>query len=323
MTDTLTIGWRGPLGVVLLCLNGVLSSTASAQQPPFSDLTALHHPVAVYGDHDHRLNEADFAASVGESKQTIHDRYAATGIIFCGNADATAEVIVKNDTIVTAAHVFYFGNGCNPRGPADKCVFSYTKSDGASRTIKVMKMLEQGYKCPGTPDPTTDWAVLNLESPADGVTPYRVESKTLQKALAPTGFEPYQVKPNPPKGFPVVFVAHSADFFIKGKSKNVYPKHFEKCEVKNVYSEWGSDPTYYKTDCDGAEGSSGGGIVDGNHDNPILMGINAANGETDKQLHQAIDSGIPNKGEYNEHSWANEFIPVAGDFLRAIKRATE
>jgi hypothetical protein len=136
MTDTLTIGWRGPLGVVLLCLNGVISSSASAQQLPLSELTALLHPIAVYGDHDHRLNEADFAASVGELKQTIHNRYAATGTITCGNYEGSAEVTVKNDTIVTAAHMFYAGFTCAQDGHAESCVFSYSRLDGTPRKLK-------------------------------------------------------------------------------------------------------------------------------------------------------------------------------------------
>jgi hypothetical protein len=307
MTDTLTIRWRGPLGVVLLCLNGILSSPAIAQQLPLGELTTLLHPVAVYGDHDHRLNEADFAASVGESRQTIHDRYAATGTITCGNYEGTAEVTVKNDTIVTVAHMFYSGFTCNTGDSvsADRCVFSYTNSDGTLSTKKVKKKFDDGYKCPGTPDPKQDWAVLKLESPADGVTPYQVESGSVR------GLK---------NGSSVVFVAHSKDWFSKSSSnRKIYPRHFQMCEVKNAYSVW--EPVYYKTNCDGAEYSSGGGILDGNHATPILMGVNTANWETDKQLQQAIDSGVPSKGEYNENSWTNAFTPVAGDFLRAIEAA--
>jgi trypsin-like peptidase len=323
MTGTLTIRWRGRLGVMLLCLNGVLSSSALAQDLPFSELTPLLHQVAVYGDHDHRLNEADFAASVGESKQTIHDRYAATGTITCGNYEGTAELAVRNDTIVTAAHMFYDGFSCNPSGPADKCVFSYTKSSGASRTIKVNRMLDIGFKCPGTPDPRTDWAVLKLESPADGVTPYQLEARL------PKGSDdgsrvvyaaPYQAKPKPAKGFSVVFVAHSMDFYIKDASnRKILPKHFQICEVRNVDSVF--EPVYYTGDCDSAPGSSGGGILDGNHENPTLIGIYSSGWETEKQAQQAIDRGALDKGDYNANSWAGSFIPVAGNFLRAIEAA--
>jgi hypothetical protein len=323
MTETLTIRWRGPLGVVLVCLTGVLSSSALAQQLPFGERSALVHRVAVYGDHDHRLNEAGFAASVGESKQTIHDRYAATGTITCGDREGTAEVTVKSDTIVTAAHMLYVDATCNPRGPAERCVFSYTKSDGTPRTIKVKKMFDLGYKCPGTPDPYADWAVMKLESPADGVTPYQVETKPALENGSPVVFDLYQAKPKPAKGFSVVFVAHSIDFHIKdGSNRKIFPKHFQICEVrKHVNSEW-DDPVYYYTDCDGAEYASGGGLLDGNHDNPILMGIDTAEWETDQQIQQAIDSGVPTKREYNEDSWTNAFTPVAGDFLRAIQAAT-
>jgi hypothetical protein len=273
------------------------------------------------------LNEADFAASVGESKQTIHDRYAATGTITCGDFEGSAEVAVKNDTIVTAAHMFYLRITCNPRGPADKCVFSYTNSNGASRTIKVKKMFDLGFKCPGIADPKQDWAVLQLEAPADGVTPYQVEAKAtkaLDERSRVVYVAPYQAESEPVKGLkngsPVLFVAHSIDWFTKSQSNGrFYPKHFQKCEVKNAYSLW--EPVYYKTNCDGAEYSSGGGLLDGNHDNPILMGIFSSNWETGQQLQQAIDSGIPTKGEYNENSWTNAFVPIAGEFLRAIHAA--
>jgi hypothetical protein len=180
MTEKRTItGWL--IGGSLF----LLSSPASAQKLPFSELTALLHPIAVYGDHDHRLNEADFAASVGESKQTIHDRYAATGTLTCETYQGTAEIVLKNDTIVTAAHMFFFGTTCNVRGSAEKCVFSYTTFDGTSRTIKVKKMFDAGFKCRGIPksdgadlpDPKSDWAVLKLESSVDEVTPYQAESE--------------------------------------------------------------------------------------------------------------------------------------------------
>jgi hypothetical protein len=317
MTETLTISWRGPLGVMLFCLNGVLSSSALAQDLPFSELTKLLHQVAVFGDHDHRLNEADFAASVGESKQTIHDRYAATGTITCGNYEGTAEVTVKNDTIVTAAHMFYDSGTCNPKGaPAEACVFSYTKIDGSSRKIKVKKMFDIGYKCPGTPDRKADWAVLKLESPADGVMPYQVPATGTENGSAVT-YDLY-AKPKPAKGFPVVFVAHSMDFYIKDASnRKIFPKHFQICEVRNVYSAF--EPVYYLSDCDAAEYASGGGILDGNHENPILMGIHSSGWDTEKQLLQAIARGVPDKGEYNANSWADSFIPVAGGFYVRLK----
>jgi hypothetical protein len=171
----------------------------------------------------------------------------------------------------------------------------------------VKRLFEEGFKCPSNADPKQDWAVLKLESPADGVTPYQVESD-LAKA--------------PKNGSPAMFVAHSKDWFSKGKSdRKIYPRHFQMCQVKNAYSVW--EPVYYKTDCDGAEYASGGGLLDGNHDNPILMGVFSSNWEMEQQLQQAIDSGVPTKGEYNENSWTSAFIPVAGDFLRAMKRATE
>jgi hypothetical protein len=180
MTETLTIRWRRRLGVVLLCLNGILSSSAPAQQLPFSELTALLHQVAVYGDHDHRLNEADFAASVGESKRTIRERFAATGYFDCGEGPASAQVTVRNDIITTAAHTLYRRDSCVPKGPVEKCVFSYTKNDGTPRHVLIRKLLGVGYWCPGTPDQKPaqklDWAVLRLESAADGVTPYQVEA---------------------------------------------------------------------------------------------------------------------------------------------------
>ncbi|MGZ3723084.1 MAG: hypothetical protein ACXVA9_09150, partial [Bdellovibrionales bacterium] len=160
---------------------------------------------------------------------------------------------------------------------------------------------------PATPD--LDWAVLRLDMPAVGVSPYAVEA-------------------SPAKGLKehakVTFVAHSMDFWRKDASGNkIFPKHIQKdCEIQKVYSSF--EPIYYGADCDAASFASGGSLLNElPNGQVILSGILKGGPGTEEQDEQSRETGEKLMGPYADRTYAGYYIPVAGDFLRAINKAAE
>lgn len=169
------------------------------------------------------------------------------------------------------------------------------------QSIPVDRMIEGGYKCPQHTAPELDWAVLKLKWAAKGVRPYRV-------SRIKTGW--IRV------GDTVLSVCHSYDF----KPEMSSPKHAGFCKVRMVYHS--PLAFYLGTDCDAGSACSGGSLLSGNEDDPVLLAIARSVGETKEMEAKALRRGRPNSGAYDERNWATHYVLVAGDFLEALRRAT-
>lgn len=137
---------------------------------------------------------------------------------------------------------------------------------------------------------------------------------------------PYAVKAAPVKGLhagsQVTFVAYSADFWQRNsKGEHIFPKHIQNCDIKKVYAVF--DPTCYGANCDAAGHASGGGALSEDSGQVVLSAIFKTGPGTIEQDLRAIEMGEKLMAPYREKAWAAYFVPVAGDFLRAIQKATE
>jgi hypothetical protein len=276
--------------------------------------------IAVYGDVDRRRTEEEFARDVGESVVTVHKRFAATGTLSCLGSmpcdghpekrcpitsDLSAQLTVGRDVITTANHALIQSNSCLVLAKADDCTFKLA-GDGKSQAIRVASLVGQGFKCPAIPTPDLDWAVMKLSQKVKGVVPYRIDSNLVT-----------EVKP----GSQVLNVCRSLDF-VRPNSKGLpsNPKHINSCSVKGVYNGHGN-PIYFSTDCDSAVLCSGGSLLNGNQDDPALLAINIKGDETKTVAEQAVKSHTVDKRPYDEQNWGSRYVPFAGEFMEAIKRA--
>jgi hypothetical protein len=276
--------------------------------------------VAVFGDAEHRKTEQELATAK-ETASAIHERYSATGTIKCPGTEGSAQVTFKNNIITTADHVFW-GKNCEKIASPSECKLVLKSLSGAEQTLEMEDYApaSHGYPCPGTkPNDDQDWAVIKLKGNARGVQPYAVEELP-GKLLA--------------KGSAVTFVAHSIDFLRKDQTGKVYePKHIQRgCHINDfVTSVW--DPnvvTMYKGDCDAAGHASGGSILVEGANGPLLSAIFVSSHETkalEKNIVELDSDGYatgrvtPNIHPYNAHSWSAVYVPVTGNFLKAIRSA--
>jgi hypothetical protein len=272
------------------------------------------------GGPDRRRTEEEFAKDVGESFATIHNRFAATGTLSClaskpceghpekqcpFTMEASAQ-LVGPDVITTAAHTLEDEKTCQPLSKAESCTFTI-KGVGAPQMIKVSGLVEQGFKCPTTFRADLDWAVMKLSRAAREVSPYRIDHNLVEEVRS---------------GDRVLTVCRSMDFVRRdrnGQPSN--PKHINSCAVRKVYKMYG-EPIYFSTDCNSSIYCSGGSLLNGNNDDPALLGMLVNDGEPLADAEKAFYSHTVNKHPFDEQTWAARYIPFAGDFLEAIKRAT-
>jgi TonB family protein len=262
--------------------------------------------VAVYGDKDHRRTEPEWAKQTGQSLETVRDRYAATGKLICGGRRATAQLTISNDIITTAAHVVRLKDGCATIDPRS-CSFEVTTPNGL-REYRVGQLVARGACAANASRLATmvnDWAVLKLERPVDGVAPYRVDAnKTLGLW----------------QGDRVVNVAHSVDF-TRRTGPVEHPKHIAECTIHNLAPS--APPRVIATDCDAAQGASGGSLLSdpGGEAEPILIGVLSGTHETPRAAAEAGRRGRPTAKPFDLMTWSTVHVALSHEFLDAVLRA--
>jgi len=128
-------------------------------------------PVVVFGA-DQRASVEDFARAHNLDAAALKRRYAAAGIIRCGNAHGSGQLTVADDVVTTAAHVLYDRAG-HLRGDSAIAV---------SRSIPTAKSCRSRCRStapsPARPNPYAesavhDWAVVKLARPLPRRRPIR------------------------------------------------------------------------------------------------------------------------------------------------------
>lgn len=143
-------------------------------------------------DTDDRQTPAEFARDLGLSLPQLATRFGATGLVRCGGAVGTGQLVGAGNVIVTAAHMLYASDG-RPRDKAGTCTFEI---DGAGyRQIVPIRVSDTlcGSREPYADAAMRDWAVVPLTRVVAGVRPYplgpalKVPGSLVLAAAARTG----------------------------------------------------------------------------------------------------------------------------------------
>lgn len=122
-------------------------------------------------DGDRRQSLEDFATRRGLQRSTVLTRYAATGVVRCGNAVGTAQLVLATDVIATAAHNLFDLQG-KLHGTGERCRFEIGV-DGERQAIPLdLAHVASGSSAPYGSPAIADWAVARLTRPVVGVSPY-------------------------------------------------------------------------------------------------------------------------------------------------------
>lgn len=256
------------------------------------------------------------------------NRYGATGVVACHWSDAehgdhisiaSGQVTVRRDIVTLSGHTFRDPFFCYEKaGPYD-CSFSVTQN-GSVQTASIAEVLAVGFDCEegdttGYGDRlVADWAVARLNRMLN--------------------VEPYEIPdlPGPliEERADVVSVVHSQDYLIvEPDGETNHPKTVGRCRIRDILDRDG-EPIYFTTDCDGAQRSSGGSLLDDSGDVPVLIAVWAANSEERPELDQAVlrvieageyRNGLANRGFYSVNNWSSRHVTVTGAFLDAIRAA--
>ncbi|WP_250152144.1 S1 family peptidase [Ancylobacter radicis] len=161
---------------------------AAPQAAPARELPSS----AVMIDGDDRLSPAAFAEKNGLSRQQLASRFGATGLVRCGGAVGTGQLVGAGNVIVTAAHMLFAPDGLS-RDRKALCTFEIETSGG--RQVVPIRLADTlcGSREPYADPAMRDWAVVPLERTVPGVRPYplgsalKVPGRLVLVAAARTG----------------------------------------------------------------------------------------------------------------------------------------
>jgi hypothetical protein len=227
-----------------LCVGLVLASTAlptlafdpqsQSQSRPRVGTSSSLSPSAILIDRDDRLSPSDYAAFHHLPATVVAARYGATGVVRCGGAVGTGQLVGSSGVLVTASHVL-FEPGGQSRGGTGSCTFDIV----VGGRHQVVAILTQQVIC-GATEPyanpaVRDWAVAPLERSIAGVRPY-----PLAGAIA----------------VPSTIVLAAA-----ARSGGVESHSLEMCTARKVTGSSPSGVREIAIDCDAEGGTSGAALL--------------------------------------------------------------
>lgn len=129
-------------------------------------------PVVVM-DSDARMPIEDFARRENLSASGLLRRHAASGIVHCGGAVGSAQLVGSTRLIVTASHVL-FDEGGQPRGLGGDCAVTFGTGPAAETLVIDLAGARAGARSPYKSAALNDWVVAPLATPASRTAPYRL-----------------------------------------------------------------------------------------------------------------------------------------------------
>lgn len=262
----------------------------------------------VFDDADRKTGE-EYATAHATTEEVIKTRFAASGDILCGGMMGQAQVVIRRDVILTAAHTIYETGTCKLRANLNSCKLRY-EVRGRTKSVALKEVIKGGYKCPRDPseeiDITKDIVEVRLAGSVDkAVMPYAINTKEMIPSQAVTA------------------VGKSLDFKIKDiQGKTVFPRHYGDCQIKD---SWGEPTSFIMgTNCDVSGYNSGGGIFtyqdvkEYAFEPPELLGISQGSSETAEQKH-STSGHSDNIRPYNSEFWQSTYIPITGPMLDSLK----
>ncbi len=293
--------------VLIISIATIFAPSAQAVnciRSAFSDnYRDLIHQVAVI-DENGRRTEEEYAREKSLPLTSVQNRFAATGVLKCGSSRYTAQLTGANDVITTAAHSLVDSKTCRKKSNPENCTFT-VKVGESEQVSKVTRLAGIGTQCPEIPQAYEDWAVMKIDPPIRDVNPYDL----------PTSDEITE-------GDKVTSVSGGARDFTRvnprtGQREMV--KSIEDCNVKVVTSF--RLPANFDSNCDAAQGNSGGSLLKNNGGRDVLIGITTGGHETQQQIDNAVRTGRPSTGRYKAGVWATVHVPLNDEFLRIARSA--
>lgn len=298
--------FRHLLGISLL-----YSSSRTSAVP----LTCLHKSqiaprslitkIVEYADSGtHRETVEEYAISHSKSVSDVAANTAATGKLICGKSESSANLVIRDDIIIAAGHVLSDPKTCATLSSPSDCKFKVLNQP----PVPIGSLVKSGFACPTLPGKDDDWAIFKLSRAITGVKPYKVADEPLDEIA-----ENKSIK---------LVGASSVDFKRKNPKthRDEFPKHIQDCSIKSVFMRY--SPRLFASNCDGSLGKSGGAILVGEIDNPRLVGISVRIAASDDIAREEKRTGKPVRRNYDENSWYDSSVSLSGDFLKALKAAT-
>lgn len=224
----------GALGFAVLLSVPLLVAGAGAGELRNAASGASLPSAAILIDGDDRLSPIDYARTNGLSPAQMAGRFGATGIVRCGGAVGTGQLVEASNVLVTAAHVLVAPGG-GPRGVGDDCTFEIEAGGERQRVPIEVERAMTGAREPYAMPAVHDWAVAPLLFPVRAVRPY---------ALAPAMKVPG----------PVVLVAAA-------RSDGEESHSLERCSARQVTAQGPGGLREVALDCDAEGGTSGSALL--------------------------------------------------------------
>jgi hypothetical protein len=287
-----------------------LKSSCNHQNSRMQSNRDLIHKVMQIGDAD-RMTTEEFAASSKLPIDQVRNTYAAVGKLECPGRVGTAQLTIRGNVITTTAHTIEGDcENIRPVGP-EKCVFVV---EGHKKKYRIKRSaFNSGYRCPER-SADKDWAVLELEENIIGVMPLEVDLGAVNSVRQDRS---------------VVALGYSSDFFRKDKTgrwMTPNPRHIGKCSINDIFV-LPSLGAVGGSDCDSANGASGGPLLSSDSLNPKLRGIILGSNELDEQVARAKASKNPNRTIYDPNAQMGDpdrgyatTLLVSGEFAEALRK---
>lgn len=257
------------------------------------DFESLRQDVFFSGSSDPRRTLEKFAEEEQEPVERVYEKYAFAGQLVCGGYSGSVNLTVKGDVITTAAHCFYDENGRRRGRPGSKCVARFKK--GPNETIDEYEIDESTLKVGRTKrsagPQTQDWAVVKLKKLVSGIEPIKI---------------PQADKEGISKGQIVLAVSGPQTDHTEGKDMLSAPNLIHRCVTKTIVADRSA-----RTTCALGGGGSGSAMIQENGMNPFLLGI-GVNSTGDKASGREYDADLA----------SSTYIPLEGDFLNAVRAAS-
>lgn len=233
--------WRAGGGIARLLLGVAVSigATALASEAGAAEIRnagggADLPSAAILIDGDDRLTPEQYAQANGLSLAQVARRFSATGLVRCGGAVGTGQLVGANNVLVTAAHMLFAPGGA-PRGSGEGCTFEIDAGGERQRVPILLERAVSGSREPYAAPAVRDWAVAPLARPVTEARPY---------ALGPVMKVPG----------PVVLVAAARTGGVESRS-------LERCSARQVTAQAPGGLREVALDCDAEGGTSGSALL--------------------------------------------------------------
>jgi len=271
-------------------------------------------------NHDPRNTYEEEAKATGVHPDKIYAKYAATGRLLCPpGAPTTANLVIKNNVIVTAAHAFYDKQG-EPRFKTApyKCQFHVMRKSGPPAPNDIydvdLKSIIEGSKKTGTKETfNLDWAVAKLTRPVPGVKPYEIDPDIDSKPFPIYGESASAGQYDRPDKNGRVIVRRA---LTKGKVIDDHPNLTHKCKTTDPYGP--RENGVWQANCALGVWGSGSPFLVKSEDpkNPLKIAAIGINGPKD------INPSEPQLGySYIPDITSTKYVAVTGEFRMAIDQA--